>query len=98
MEGLIPIEQKDFDLAIKATTSFYQSKRAQLKKQVTHYLGKFTLVKNENNVLRKMNRRQSLIIQEYMELYGQLHPEVLKTLSSKSLRKPEPVYKKAVDA
>ncbi len=98
MEGVIPIEQADFDLAIKATTSFYQSKRAQLKKQVTHFFGKFTIVKNENNVLRAMNRRQSRVILEYMELYGQLDQEILKTINSKRIIKRVPVFKKAVDA
>jgi hypothetical protein len=98
MEGLIPIEQADFDLAIKATTSFYQSKRAQLKKQVTHFFGKFTIVKNENNVLRKMNRRQSRVILEYMELYGQLDPEILRTIDKKKVGKPVPVFKRASEA
>ncbi len=50
-------ESKDnYDLGLGHITSFYQSKRAQLKKQVTHWIGKFMIVKAENNRLRIMNK------------------------------------------
>jgi hypothetical protein len=51
------MSQEDFDLAVNSVTSFYQSKRALLKKQVTHWMGKFAIVKHENNVLRNKIRR-----------------------------------------
>jgi chromosome segregation ATPase len=47
---------EDFDLAVGHVTSFYQSKRALLKKQVTHWMGKFSIVKHENNNLRQKNK------------------------------------------
>lgn len=50
---------EDFDLAVGSVTSFYQSKRAQVKKQLTHWIGKFAIVKAENNVLRKKNKELS---------------------------------------
>ncbi len=40
----------------KSNESFYQSKRAKLKKQVTHWMGKFSIVKQENNRLREINK------------------------------------------
>jgi hypothetical protein len=47
---------EDYDLAVGAVASFYQSRRALLKKQVTHWIGKFMICKAENNALRKKNR------------------------------------------
>jgi hypothetical protein len=44
--------EEDLDLAVGHVVSFYQSKRAMLKKQVTHWMGKFAIVKHENNRLR----------------------------------------------
>jgi hypothetical protein len=46
--------EEDFDLAVGHVTSFYQSKRAMLKKQVTHWIGKFMIVKAENNRIRHL--------------------------------------------
>jgi hypothetical protein len=45
---------EDFDLAVGHVTSFYQSKRAILKKQLTHWIGKFMIVKAENNRIRQL--------------------------------------------
>lgn len=44
---------EEHDLVVSDVTSFYQSKRAHLKKQVTHWYGKFMICKAENNMLRK---------------------------------------------
>jgi len=46
---------KEVEIAVALTESGYQSKRAKLKKQVTHFIGKFNIVKAENNALRKKN-------------------------------------------
>lgn len=63
------MNQEDVDLAVNGVTSFYQSKRALLKKQVTHWMGKFAIVKHENNILRnKVKVRDASI----MELMGAL--------------------------
>ncbi len=37
--------------------AMFQSKTARLKKRVTHWMGKFAIVKAENNQLRKKERR-----------------------------------------
>jgi hypothetical protein len=42
--------------AVNNIASFYQGKRAMLKKQVTHWIGKFMIVKHENNRLREKVR------------------------------------------
>ncbi len=46
----------EVDIAIRLTEATYQSKRAKLKKQVTHWMGKFSIVKQENNRLREINK------------------------------------------
>jgi hypothetical protein len=46
------IAEEEFDLAVGHIVSFYQSKRTMLKKQVTHWIGKFMICKHENNRLR----------------------------------------------
>lgn len=43
----------------------YQSKRDQLKKQVTHWYGKFMIVKQENNRLRAKIRTMEAAIAVY---------------------------------
>lgn len=48
---------EDFDLAVGSITSFYQSKRAKLKQQVTGWMGKFRICKSENNALRRHNKQ-----------------------------------------
>lgn len=54
--------EADLDLAVGHVTSFYQSKRAKLKKQLTHWIGKFSIIKQENNVLRrKLLKAQCLV-------------------------------------
>lgn len=45
--------------------AIYQSKRAQLKKQVTHWYGKFMIVKAENNRLRAKIRTMDAVIAVY---------------------------------
>ena len=40
----------------KAMESAYQSKRDKIKKQLTHFIGKFMIVKAENNRLRSKVR------------------------------------------
>ena len=106
MEGVIPIRQEDFDLAIKATTSFYQSKRAQLKKKVTHWIGKFMIVKAENNQLRtkisKLARENERLmeaiikaeIKEYVKIVGRgsgFMPFPGVTESKNTVHKKEPM-------
>jgi hypothetical protein len=41
--------------------ALYQSKTARLKKQVTHWMGKFMIVKAENNRIRSINRKTTNI-------------------------------------
>jgi phage host-nuclease inhibitor protein Gam len=47
---------------VKLTEASYQSKRAKLKKQITHFIGKFMIVKTENNRLRTLvkNAKKSI--------------------------------------
>ena len=46
-----------------------QKRAAQLKKQVTHWIGKFMIVKAENNKLRAQNRiRNAVIIDQIKEI------------------------------
>ncbi len=49
--------EKIFDEVCTNVLSLFQSKRAHLKKQVTHWYGKFMIVKAENNQLRKKIRK-----------------------------------------
>ena len=58
--------------------SFYQSKRAQLKKQVNHWYGKFMIVKAENNQLRKKERRICNTLIAYHDTEVELQREVEK--------------------
>lgn len=60
---------QDFDLAVGSVASFYQSKRAQLKKQVTHWYGKFMICKAENNKIRSINKA---ITKRNAELFGMI--------------------------
>ncbi len=49
--------------------SAYQAKRDKLKKWVTHWMGKFMIVKAENNKLRNMNKalvKRNGELQDYM--------------------------------
>lgn len=48
-------------------SSFYQSKRAKLKKQVTHWMGKFMICKAENNEIRKKNRMLGVLVEQLRE-------------------------------
>jgi hypothetical protein len=56
--------EEDLDLAVGHVVSFYQSKRAMLKKQVTHWIGKFAIVKHENNRLREKASKDSETIEK----------------------------------
>jgi hypothetical protein len=54
---------------VKLTEASYQSKRAKLKKAITHWIGKFMIVKAENNRLRRMNiaiTKRNSELKEYM--------------------------------
>ncbi len=46
-----------YDRAAELLEAHFQSKKAKLKKQVTHWYGKFMIVKAENNRLRTKIRR-----------------------------------------
>jgi hypothetical protein len=80
---------EDFDLAVGSVTSFYQSKRAKLKKQVTHWIGKFMIVKNENNVTRQKNKHLCRMIKSYRDSEIQLQREVkaLKAIGQSNVAK-----------
>ncbi len=54
----------------------FQSKRAQLKKQVTHWIGKFMVVKAENNRLRQYNRAALARKNELCGMLGEKDKEI----------------------
>ena len=71
------IASKEVEMAVELIRASYQSKRVQLKKQVTHWVGKFMIVKAENNSLRKvlarsLNINKALVKKnnEYMVKHG----------------------------
>ena len=73
----------DFDDAVRHVTSFYQSKRAKVKKQITHWIGKFRIVKAENHTLRKKIHYRDGVIEHHRAqeaqnaiLTGQLKTQV----------------------
>ena len=70
------ITQEDFDLAVGHVTSFYQSKRAKLKKQLTHWYGKFMICKAENNRLRVINKIIGRAKEDLIELAGKQDKEI----------------------
>lgn len=51
--------QKEIDSIV----TVFQSKKAGIKKQLTHFIGKFMIVKAENNTLRKTVKVKSVTIQ-----------------------------------
>ncbi len=54
---------------VNLTDAAYQSKRAKLKKAMTHWIGKFMIVKAENNKLRSVNKaitKRNTELQDYM--------------------------------
>lgn len=57
--------KENYDHGLESITSFYQSKRAQLKKQLTHWYGKFTILKAENNKLRAKVKTMEAAIAVY---------------------------------
>jgi hypothetical protein len=67
---------EDYDLAVGAVASFYQSKRAHLKKQVTHWIGKFMICKNENNVIRQKNKDLCALVRNYRDTEVELQREL----------------------
>jgi hypothetical protein len=77
----------DLDLAVGHITSFYQSKRSKLKKQLTHWIGKFSIIKQENNVLRrKLLKAQCLVCMYEHVGYGK---EVDKAVLQDAVKKIE---------
>lgn len=60
---------QEFDVAVGCITSFYQSKRSRIKKQLTHWIGKFAIVTAENNKLRSINKA---ITNRNTELFGMI--------------------------
>ncbi len=56
--------KENYDLGLGHITSFYQSKRDHLKKKATHWIGKFMIVKAENNRIRIINKAFSNEITE----------------------------------
>ena len=61
------VTYEEFDEAVSDVTSFYQSKRAKLKKQLTHWYGKFMICKAENNEIRKKNRKLIFLVDQLRE-------------------------------
>ncbi len=59
----------EVEIAVELIRSGYQKKRTQLKKQLTHFIGKFSIVTAENNKLRSMNKaitKRNHQLREYM--------------------------------
>jgi regulator of replication initiation timing len=56
--------------------SVFQSKTARLKKQVTHWMGKFMVVKMENNKLRAVNRKIVKLNMELQVAMGHMDNEI----------------------
>jgi hypothetical protein len=61
---------------VATTDSLYQSKRAKLTKQVTHWMGKFAIVKGENNRLRQMMKTITASNIRMVAMAGELDKEV----------------------
>jgi hypothetical protein len=53
MEECSHITKEEFNSVIKVIRSYYQGKKAMLKKQAAHWHGKFAICKAENNKLRQ---------------------------------------------
>ncbi len=64
------------DIEINKANSFYQKKRDMLKKQVTHWIGKYMIVKTENNTLRRQVKRSGKCIAELLTELRFLRQEV----------------------
>ena len=79
------IKYDDYCKRVDEVMSFYQSKRAKLKKQLTHWIVKFMIVKAENNKLRRINfaitKRNSELIAQLIKHEAR---EFVKTLSDPS--------------
>jgi hypothetical protein len=70
------LTEGEFDEAVGHVTSFYQSKRAKLKKQLTHWIGKFSIIKQENNVLRRRLIKAQCLVCMYENVgYGKAIPK-----------------------
>lgn len=87
------IKYEDYCKRIDEVMSFYQSKRAGLKKQLTHWIGKFMIVKQENNRLRMKLRKAEGYIEYYRSeiLHGRLTgmtAEEIKTGTDIEVREP----------
>ncbi len=59
---------EEMETYVKITEASYQSKRAKLKKWVTHWMGKFMIVKAENNELRKLVSINKILTKRNNEL------------------------------
>ncbi len=81
------IEMQEY---VRLTEASYQSKRDKLKKWVTHWMGKFMIVKAENNKLRSMNKALiKRINQLHKYMVKQEVKEFVKTVGNGELRELE---------
>ena len=75
------VTTEDHENAVEDIASFYQSKRAKLKKQVTHWIGKFMICKAENNALRNKLLKAKCLIAMYEHCgYGEYVPKAKKII------------------